>query len=91
MMQDFQNFLYINDVDPTNAAVVDKGWLLDTARKVGLVVVRVTPPSIRGFQWIVEFAVDFEGKPHAEFPEDDAARGRKPPPVPTTPAHEVSA
>lgn len=91
MMQDFQNFLYINAVDPTNAAVVDKGWLLDSARKAGLVVVRVLPPSIRGFQWTVTFAVDFEGIPHAEVPEDNATRGRKPPPVPTTLAHEVSA
>ena len=28
MMQDFQNALYINDTDPTNAAIFDREWLL---------------------------------------------------------------
>ena len=27
MMQDFQNALYINDVDPTNAVIFDRAWL----------------------------------------------------------------
>ena len=27
MMQDFQNALYINDVDPTNAVIFDREWL----------------------------------------------------------------
>ena len=27
MMQDFQNALYINDVDPSNAVIFDREWL----------------------------------------------------------------
>ena len=42
MMQDFQNALYINDIDPTNAVIFDRDWLraaLD-ARDLRVSVVR---------------------------------------------------
>jgi SAM-dependent methyltransferase len=88
MMQHFQNALYINDIDPTNATIFDRQWLLDTATKVGLVATRVIPPDIRGFQWIIEFSPS-DGRQHVFFPKDGAAPGHKPPPVPTRPAHLI--
>ena len=33
MMQDFQNALYINDVDPSNAVIFDREWLRREARR----------------------------------------------------------
>jgi SAM-dependent methyltransferase len=88
MMQNFQNTLYINDVDPTNATIFDLQWLLDTATKVGLVASRVVPPTVRGFQWMIEFSPS-DGRQHVVFPKDEALAGRRPPPVPTTPAHLI--
>lgn len=88
MMQNFQNTLYINDSDPTNATIFDLQWLLDTATKVGLVATRVVPPAIRGFQWVIEFSPS-DGRQHVLFPKDEAQVGHQPPPVPTTPAHLI--
>ena len=43
MMQDFQNALYINHVDPTNAVIFDRQWLQRTAREAGLVIEQRAP------------------------------------------------
>lgn len=51
MMQSFQNCLYINAIDPTNAVIVDREWLLERCRERGLVVVQAQAPKIQGFQW----------------------------------------
>jgi hypothetical protein len=51
MMPTFQNALYINAENPTNAVIVDRNWLTETLRSVGLIVAYTTPPSIRGFHW----------------------------------------
>jgi SAM-dependent methyltransferase len=88
MMQQTQNALYINDVDPTNATIFDRQWLLSTADQVGLVATRVIPPNIRGFHWTIEFSLS-DGRKHVLFPQDDAPTGHQPPPVPTTPAHLI--
>jgi SAM-dependent methyltransferase len=86
MMQDFQDCLYINDVDPTNAVMVDKQWLAKTAAAAGLVMSRTVPPSLRGFQWEIEFRPAVDDQQHVSFPSDSAEYGRMPPPVPSTPA-----
>jgi SAM-dependent methyltransferase len=53
MMFEFQNCLFINENDPTNAVIYDWQWFLRTVRNAGLCVESVTPPALRGFQWEV--------------------------------------
>ena len=80
-MQDGQNALYINDRDPTNAVAYDRDWLQVSLDERGLAIVRVTPPSIRGFQWLLDIV---RVGPHIEravIPEDTAPIGRRPPPL----------
>lgn len=78
MMQDFQNALYINPGDPTNAVIFDREWLLAELAERGLAVTAVTAPDLRGFQW------DFEirrGRRSVDLAPDRAPFGRRPPPV----------
>ncbi len=81
MMQDFQNALYINEYDPTNAAIYDREWLELTLSKVGLSIVRVVPPWVRGFQWEMHIAHTSLGRPRVDLPMDTAPFGRVPPPI----------
>lgn len=82
MMQESQNALFVNDVDPTNAVIYDRGWLRRTLREKGLAVWRVDQPEVRGFQWRV-FLAPLGERPEVELPADAAAPGvRRPPPMP---------
>lgn len=81
MMQDFQNALFINDVDPTNAVIFDKDWLRRTAAQAGLTLTRIIPPDIRGYQWRIYFQKTGPGATAAEFPPDVATRGVERPPL----------
>jgi SAM-dependent methyltransferase len=81
MMQDFQNALYINDVDPTNAVIFDREWLRRKAAAVGLTISSVRQPRMRGFQWFVLLVPSGPGVEEAEIPADDAPIGRAPPPL----------
>jgi len=74
MMQAFQNALYINAGDPTNAVIYDREFIFDLFARSGLGIVAVFPPSIRGFQWMI---VAEKGAPHrlGSLPEDDAPMG----------------
>ncbi|MBF6557278.1 MAG: class I SAM-dependent methyltransferase [Acidimicrobiales bacterium] len=81
MMQDFQNAMYINDQDPTNAVIYDREWLVRVADEVGLVITRVTPPVIRGFHWYVDFERASPGRLGCDIPDDVAPFGSSPPPV----------
>jgi SAM-dependent methyltransferase len=89
MMQDFQNALFINDVDPTNAVIFDRGWLRRTAAEAGLTITRITPPRVRGFWWELFMTPARAGVEEADWPADLAPAGREPPPVPTRPAHAI--
>jgi hypothetical protein len=89
MMQPFQNALYINDTDPTNAVIFDRSWLLAAAADAGLVLAGVAPPEVRGFHWTVVFALASSGHEAVAFPDDDAPLGSVPPPVLTVPAHSI--
>ncbi|MFA5770960.1 MAG: class I SAM-dependent methyltransferase [Patescibacteria group bacterium] len=71
MMQEFQNSLYINLDDPTNAVIYDKNWLLDIYSKHGLSIEIIKPPGARGFQWVV-VARKIDRKHQTTFPQDDA-------------------
>jgi SAM-dependent methyltransferase len=81
MMQDFQNALYINDVDPTNAVIFDRGWLLATVASLGLKVVAATPPKRRGYQWVLLMTRRSHPRPDIALPEDEAAPGLARPPL----------
>ena len=81
MMQDFQNALYINDVDPSNAVIVDREWLRREARSAGLTIYSVKQPSFRGYQWYLLMAPSREELEEVEIPDDEAPVGRAPPPL----------
>jgi SAM-dependent methyltransferase len=81
MMQEFQNTLYINHVDPTNAVIVDRDWLRATAQDLGLVTAAVAPPAVRGFQWTVHFTPERTGVVEADWPADEAEIGLRRPPL----------
>ena len=78
MMQDFQNALMINEIDPTNAVIFAKTWLAERAADAGLVVSRAVPPSIRGFQWVIYLQQQASGRNSVEIPEDRAPFGVAP-------------
>jgi SAM-dependent methyltransferase len=80
MMQDFQNALYINTGDPTNAVMFDREWLDASLSQLGLGVVRVQAPVVRGFQWGLHIRPISAGEPVVPLPEDHAPFGRLPPP-----------
>jgi len=81
MMQDFQNALYINAADPTNAVVYDRKWLIAALEECGLVITRAEPPEIRGFHWYLTIEAARPGITRIEIPEDSAPYGSMPPPV----------
>jgi SAM-dependent methyltransferase len=81
MMQDFQNALFINESDPFNAVIFDRGWLRDTARDAGLRITRVLVPEVKGFQWEVEMRPHASDAQEVELPVDTAPVGRRPPPL----------
>ena len=88
MMQDFQNALYINANDPTNAALLDREWLIDALHSRGLGVRASLSPTVRAFHWDMQIA---RGESAAALEPDRAPFGRRPPPVPTSPAQAVGA
>lgn len=81
MMQTFQNALFINEDDPTNAVIFASRWLLDQLTEHGLVLTAAVPPAIRGFHWLLTFEPATPGRDHVELPADDAPIGSKPPPT----------
>jgi SAM-dependent methyltransferase len=81
MMQDFQNALYINESDLCNAVVFDREWLELILSRLGLNVIHVVPPAVRGFQWEIHVAHASSGRERVVLPTDNAPFGRVPPPV----------
>lgn len=79
MMQDFQNCLYINPDDATNATIYDLPFIRNLYKKYNQRIVDVRKPGIRGHQWVVISAN--ETGADAEFPNDDASFGLARPPV----------
>jgi len=78
MMQEFQHALYINDIDPTNAVIFDREWLVQSLNQRGLRIRASTVPQVRGYQWITEIE---RGHGSQALPDDDSPFGRAPPPV----------
>jgi tRNA (mo5U34)-methyltransferase len=84
MMQESQNALFINDLDPINAVIFDKTWLRRTAEDAGLVISTIFPPAVRGFHWTLLLTPQRAGFDHAEFPPDEAPFGiARPPEMPS--------
>lgn len=81
MMQTFQNALFINEVDPTNAVIFDKEWLRGTAAAAGLTLDRIIAPGIRGYQWQIWMKPRRQDSVDAGFPPDEAPRASLPPPL----------
>jgi hypothetical protein len=81
MMQEFQNTLYINDTDPTNAVIFDRTWLMATIAGLGLKLVAATPPVLRGYQWVLVMTRRSHPRPEVELPEDRANPGIARPPL----------
>lgn len=81
MMQDFQNTLYINDIDPTNATIFDAQWLIRLTSQLGLTLRSAVPPEMRGFAWQLQFTPTRPGVTAVDLPADEAPPGRRPPPI----------
>ena len=81
MMQEFQNALFINDIDPTNAVIFDKAWLRATTAKHGLFLQRIVAPEAKGYQWQIWIAPRRPDSVDAEFPPDVAPKAALPPPL----------
>ncbi len=89
MMQEEQNALFINDVNPTNAVIFDREWLVATYRAVGLVIIGVEKPPIRGFQWEIFLAPVGSHRDEIALPLDTAPYGLNRPPHAPPDAHEI--
>lgn len=81
MMQDFQNALYINHIDPTNAVIFDRDWLRREAAAAGLKIYQVMPPSFRGFHWYLLMGPSRPDLQEVAIPDDESPIGREPPPL----------
>jgi SAM-dependent methyltransferase len=84
MMQDFQNALFINEQDPSNAVIFDERWLLATAAEAGLKLVHARIPKTRGYQWQLLFAPCASARREIPLPVDTSrvGRPRRPPLLP---------
>ena len=89
MMQEFQNALYINDIDPSNAVIYDRRWLVTTIAGLGLKLVAATPPALRGYQWVLLMARRSHPRPEVDLPEDQAAPGIARPPMTPPDAEKI--
>lgn len=81
MMQEFQNGIYINLNDPTNATIFDYKYIESLYEKYGLTIYKIIPPAVRGFQWTLFASPSTEGIAKAHFPDDVAPTGIRRPPV----------
>jgi SAM-dependent methyltransferase len=75
MMQEEQNALYINPINPTNAAIFDRNWIEEQLEDADLLPLFIKRPLVRGFQWDILLTPIGTGHPPALWPEDDAPIG----------------
>jgi SAM-dependent methyltransferase len=75
MMQEFQNALFINAIDPTNAVIFDRAWLRGRIRDAGLTMTHIVPPAVRGYQWVIHLQRQASGRADLDFPDDLAPIG----------------
>jgi SAM-dependent methyltransferase len=83
MMQESQNCLYINEIDPTNAVIVAKSWFLKMVLELDLYVSKVEAPTIKGFQWEITLRHRMSNESNAKIPPDSEIKGiNRPPEMP---------
>lgn len=84
MMQDFQNTLFINELDPSNAVIFDGRFVLSAAAEAGLKLVHARLPKTRGYQWQLLFAQSTSARREVPLPADTSpvGRPRRPPLLP---------
>jgi hypothetical protein len=89
MMQEFQNALFINEQDPSNAVIFDERFLLETAAEAGLKLVHARVPKTRGYQWQLLFAPRASARREVPLPADTSrvGRPRRPPLLPADAEH----
>lgn len=80
-LQDNQNALYCNPLDPTNAVMFDRDWLRDAVASRHLRIVRAFAPTIRGFHTWVGIARVESPMVEVALPVDLAPPARRPPPL----------
>ncbi|MCX7358934.1 MAG: class I SAM-dependent methyltransferase [Alphaproteobacteria bacterium] len=86
MMQDFQNCIYINPNDNTNACIYDVQFVRNLFARHRLQITVAKPPAIRGHQWLLYAKRRMGATPdsaHVAFETDAAPTGLARPPVPT--------
>jgi hypothetical protein len=69
--------------------IFDRRWLVEAARKAGLVVVWVGQPIMRGHQWYIGLRAPAEGVIEVALPEDTAPYGTWEAPPPAADLHRV--
>lgn len=87
MMQDFQNCIYINPNDNTNACIYDTAFVRTLFARHRLQITEARPPAIRGHQWVLYAKRRMGAAPddaHVAFEADTAPTGLARPPVSTT-------
>ena len=81
MLQEFQNALYVNERDPTNAVIFARGWLRAALADRGLVLVHAVAPEVRGFHWALRIKRRDAGVVEVPLPPEMAPPARRPPPL----------
>jgi SAM-dependent methyltransferase len=89
MMQEQQNTLFINEHDVRNAVIYSHDWVRAAAAEAGLTLSSVYPPTIRGFHWELRLTPTRDGVAQVDWPPDEAALGRRPPPSLPAEAHRI--
>lgn len=74
-MQAHANALYVSWEHPAAAVVFDRSWLVEQISAAGLTVVASHPPSIRGYQWVIEMRRSQPGLQEVKIASDDAPIG----------------
>jgi SAM-dependent methyltransferase len=75
MLQRDAAALYVSYEDPSAAVLFDREWLRRKAAEAGLVITSVTPPRMRGYQWVIVMEHRKDGLVEASLPEDTAPLG----------------
>ncbi len=78
MLTTSQQALYIDDHDPTAAAIFDREWVLERIRAAGLTLRAARPPELRGYQWMLHMSPAADGLEEIALPPDEAPLGNFP-------------
>lgn len=73
-LENWQNTLFVNTEDPTNAVVYDLDWFRGAVREAGLAVRQTVFPGVPGHQWQI-FLQKSTGESIDQFPTPEEAEG----------------